>query len=214
MRPFTERRAARALAITGAFGAAGCTVLTAGAASASSATPAGPSPFSARFGPPGRGLIALAPLSRWTPADSAAAAALFRRAVLARAARRWAAAADAANLSVRRMVAAGNRIARLPYVWGGGHGSFDAAGYDCSGSVSYVLHAAGLLSVPEDSTGLESFGEPGPGRYVTIYANAGHAWMTIAGRRFDTIALQEGGTRWSNTISSPAGYVVRHPHGL
>jgi cell wall-associated NlpC family hydrolase len=112
------------------------------------------------------------------------------------------------------MIEAGNRIARLPYVWGGGHGSFTASGYDCSGSVSYVLHAAGLLSTPEDSTGLESFGDPGPGKYVTIYASSSHAWMTINGRRFDTIALQESGTRWSSTVSSSSGYVVRHPRGM
>jgi peptidoglycan hydrolase-like protein with peptidoglycan-binding domain len=112
------------------------------------------------------------------------------------------------------MVAAGNAIATRPYVYGGGHGSFISTGYDCSGSVSYVLHAAGLLSSPEDSSSLESYGAAGPGRYVTIYANAGHAFMVIDGRRFDTIALQETGTRWSSTIGSTAGYVVRHPVGL
>ena len=112
------------------------------------------------------------------------------------------------------MVTAGNAIATRPYVYGGGHGSFISTGYDCSGSVSYVLHAAGLLSSPEDSSSLESYGAAGPGRYVTIYANAGHAFMVIDGRRFDTIALQETGTRWSSTIGSTAGYVVRHPVGL
>jgi hypothetical protein len=112
------------------------------------------------------------------------------------------------------MVKAGDRIAKFPYVYGGGHGSFTSSGYDCSGSVSYVLHAAGLLSVPEASTALESFGAPGPGRHVTIYANADHAWMTIDGRRFDTIALQETGTRWSHTIPATDGYVVRHPVGF
>ncbi len=111
------------------------------------------------------------------------------------------------------MTAAGNQIATRPYVYGGGHGSFYSYGYDCSGSVSYVLHAAGLLSSPEDSTGLESYGAAGPGRYVTIYANAGHAWMTIEGRRFDTVALAETGSRWSSTIASTAGYVVHHPSG-
>jgi cell wall-associated NlpC family hydrolase len=116
--------------------------------------------------------------------------------------------------TLRELVLAGNRIARRPYVFGGGHGSFDAAGYDCSGSVSYVLHAAGLLSAPQDSGGLESYGDPGPGRHVTIYANGGHALLTIDGRRFDTIALQETGTRWSATTGDTSGYVVRHPHGL
>jgi peptidoglycan hydrolase-like protein with peptidoglycan-binding domain len=111
------------------------------------------------------------------------------------------------------MIAAANRIATLPYIWGGGHGSFVASGYDCSGSVSYVLHAAGLLATPEDSSALEGYGLPGPGRYVTIYANAGHAWMTIDGRRFDTSGLGENGSRWAGSPRSGAGFVVRHPPG-
>jgi cell wall-associated NlpC family hydrolase len=115
---------------------------------------------------------------------------------------------------VARVIAAANEIATRPYVYGGGHGSFQSVGYDCSGSVSYALHGGGLLSSPEDSTGLESYGEPGPGRYITIYADAEHAWMTIDGRRFDTVALQETGTRWSDTMESTAGFVVRHPDGL
>jgi peptidoglycan hydrolase-like protein with peptidoglycan-binding domain len=119
-----------------------------------------------------------------------------------------------ASTAVSEMIAAGDQIATLPYIYGGGHGSFTSAGYDCSGSVSYVLHAAGLLSAPEDSTALESYGAPGPGRYVTIYANAGHAFMTIDGRRFDTVALAETGTRWSSTMADTSGFVVRHPVGL
>jgi peptidoglycan hydrolase-like protein with peptidoglycan-binding domain len=116
--------------------------------------------------------------------------------------------------AISDMVAAANQIATLPYIWGGGHGSFSSPGYDCSGSVSYVLHAAGLLSVPEDSTALESYGAPGPGKYVTIYANAGHAWMTIDGRRFDTVALAEDGSRWANGGGEFAGFVERHPVGF
>jgi peptidoglycan hydrolase-like protein with peptidoglycan-binding domain len=112
---------------------------------------------------------------------------------------------------VQRMIAAGNRIATRPYVYGGGHGSFNSRGYDCSGSVSYVLHAAGLLKAPMDSTELESYGRPGPGRYVSIYANSGHAWMTIQGRRFDTVARAQTGSRWSNHMASTSGFVVRHP---
>ncbi|HWX44848.1 MAG TPA: peptidoglycan-binding protein [Solirubrobacteraceae bacterium] len=115
---------------------------------------------------------------------------------------------------VQRVIDAANEIATRPYVWGGGHGSFVSSGYDCSGSVSYALHGGGLLSSPEDSTGLESYGEPGPGRYITIYANAEHAWMTIDGRRFDTVALAETGTRWSGSMESTGGFVVRHPDGL
>ncbi len=116
--------------------------------------------------------------------------------------------------AVKRMIAAGNAIATLPYIWGGGHASFQAAGYDCSGSVSYVLAAAGLLSAPEVSGDFESYGDPGPGRWVTIYANAIHVWMTIAGWRFDTVALAEGGTRWAQGGGEFAGFVVRHPVGL
>jgi peptidoglycan hydrolase-like protein with peptidoglycan-binding domain len=115
---------------------------------------------------------------------------------------------------VARVIAAANEIATRPYVYGGGHGSFQSYGYDCSGSVSYALHGGGLLSSPEDSTGLESYGEAGPGKYITIYADAEHAWMTIDGRRYDTVAQQEDGTRWSSSMASTAGYVVRHPDGL
>jgi peptidoglycan hydrolase-like protein with peptidoglycan-binding domain len=115
---------------------------------------------------------------------------------------------------VAEIIAAGNEIATRPYVWGGGHGSFISEGYDCSGSVSYALHGAGLLSSPEDSTELESYGEPGPGREVTIYANAEHAFMVVDGKRFDTVALAETGNRWSNSMTSTAGFVARHPAGL
>jgi peptidoglycan hydrolase CwlO-like protein len=119
-----------------------------------------------------------------------------------------------APAAVAQVIAAGNAIATLPYVWGGGHGSFHASGYDCSGSVSYALAAAGLLSSPLDSTGFESWGEPGPGRWITVYANAGHAWMSVAGWRFDTVALASGGTRWSQGGGEFSGFVVRHPPGL
>jgi peptidoglycan hydrolase-like protein with peptidoglycan-binding domain len=116
---------------------------------------------------------------------------------------------------VARVIAAADEIATRPYVYGGGHGSFQSVGYDCSGSVSYALHGGGLLSSPEDSTGLESYGEPGPGRYITIYANAEHAYMTIDGRRFDTVALQEDGSRWSDSPGDDGGgFVERHPDGL
>jgi peptidoglycan hydrolase-like protein with peptidoglycan-binding domain len=115
---------------------------------------------------------------------------------------------------VARVIAAGDEIATRPYVFGGGHGSFQSTGYDCSGSVSYALHGGGLLSSPEDSSALESYGEPGPGKYITIYANSEHAWMVVDGKRFDTIAQQETGTRWSSTMMSTAGYVARHPDGM
>ena len=115
---------------------------------------------------------------------------------------------------VARVIAAGDEIATRPYVWGGGHGSFASSGYDCSGSVSYALHGGGLLSSPEDSSALESYGEPGPGREITIYANSEHAFMVVDGKRFDTVALQETGSRWSSSMTSTSGYVVRHPAGF
>jgi peptidoglycan hydrolase-like protein with peptidoglycan-binding domain len=115
---------------------------------------------------------------------------------------------------IARVIAAGDEIATRPYIFGGGHGSFQSSGYDCSGSVSYALHGGGLISAPEDSSELESYGEAGPGKHITIYANSGHAFMVIDGKRFDTIALQETGTRWSSAIESTSGYVVRHPAGM
>ena len=111
-------------------------------------------------------------------------------------------------------IAAANRIARFPYRYGGGHRSFHDSGYDCSGSVSYVLHAMGALSRPLDSSALMHYGAPGPGRWVTVYATPGHAFMMIRGRRFDTSAQWQGGSRWSIFDRSSAGYVARHPPGL
>ena len=116
--------------------------------------------------------------------------------------------------AVGEIIAAGNAIASLPYIWGGGHGSFQASGYDCSGSVSYVLAAAGLLSAPMVSGDFESYGAPGPGQWVTIYANAGHVWLSVAGWRFDTVALAAVGTRWSRGGGEFGGFVARHPIGL
>lgn len=116
--------------------------------------------------------------------------------------------------AVKQVIAAGNAIAGLPYSYGGGHGSFRADAYDCSGSVSYALAAAGLVSSPLDSTGFESWGESGPGRWITVYANAGHAFMVVAGWRFDTSALSGGGTRWTRAMRSTGGFVARHPRGL
>jgi cell wall-associated NlpC family hydrolase len=114
---------------------------------------------------------------------------------------------------VGRVVAAATQIASTPYVWGGGHGG-SSGGYDCSGSISYALAAAGLLSGSLDSTGFMSYGDPGPGQRITIYANAGHAFMVVDGRRFDTSALSGGGTRWTSASRSTAGFVARHPPGL
>jgi peptidoglycan hydrolase CwlO-like protein len=119
-----------------------------------------------------------------------------------------------APIAVGQIIAAGNAIATLPYIYGGGHASFQADGYDCSGSVSYALAAAGLVSSPMVSGQFEDWGDPGPGRWVTIYANADHVWMEVAGWRFDTVALAEGGTRWAQGGGEFDGFVVRHPPGL
>jgi hypothetical protein len=116
--------------------------------------------------------------------------------------------------AVWRIISAGNRIAGKPYKYGGGHGTYRDSGYDCSGSVSFALHFAGLLRTPLDSSGFMSYGLPGRGRHVTIYANAGHAYMVVDHRRFDTSAIGETGSRWTSTHRSSAGYAVRHPRGL
>ena len=115
---------------------------------------------------------------------------------------------------VQQIIAAGNEIATKPYRYGGGHGRWNDTGYDCSGSVSYALHGAGLLQVARDSSGLETFGQSGRGQWVTIYANAGHAYMEVAGIRFDTSGRSTAGTRWQRVRSSSSGYVARHPAGL
>ncbi len=115
---------------------------------------------------------------------------------------------------LRRLIHAANRIAGADYRYGGGHRRFRDSGYDCSGSISYALHGAGLLASPLDSTGFMSYGVPGRGRHVTIYANSGHAFMVVDGRRYDTSAIGETGSRWTNTRRSGAGFVARHPPGL
>src|SRR3954465_11180031 len=115
---------------------------------------------------------------------------------------------------VKQIIEAGNIIARTPYLWGGGHGKWLDTGYDCSGSVSFALAAAGFLSGPLASGPLMSWGDPGPGKWVTIYANNGHVYMYVAGVRFDTSNSRVTGSRWSNTVRSNAGFVARHPAGL
>ena len=118
-------------------------------------------------------------------------------------------------LKVRQVIAAGNAIADFPYVYGGGHASFIARAYDCSGSVSYALAAAGLIGAPETSGQLEHWGVPGRGRYLTVFANAGHTFMNVDGVWFDT-AGRAGpySTRWLTTTPSLTGYAIRHPPGL
>ncbi len=120
---------------------------------------------------------------------------------------------------IRNAINAANRIRTKPYVWGGGHGAWEAKGYDCSGAVSYVLHAAGLLSSPMTSGALRHWGYAGMGQWIAVYANKSHAWMTVAGLRFDTSSAGESwnqgsGPRWRASMRSGAGYAVRFSPGL
>jgi len=118
-------------------------------------------------------------------------------------------------LNVKKAIWATNTLLRKPYVWGGGHGSFFDTGYDCSGTVSFALHYAGLLSAPTDSRSLMSFGAPGSGRWMTIYARNGHTWMVIAGLRLDTTGFYgDEGPRWRTDGRAPWGFEARHPVGL
>jgi cell wall-associated NlpC family hydrolase len=116
---------------------------------------------------------------------------------------------------VQKVIAGANEIADFPYVYGGGHASFIDNAYDCSGSVSYALAAGGLLSAPETSGQLESWGVPGPGKYITVYANAGHTYMYVDGMLYDT-AGRSGvyASRWQVEPTDNEGYVVRHWPGL
>ena len=116
---------------------------------------------------------------------------------------------------IKAAISAANTIVGRPYIWGGGHASWYSNGYDCSGAVSFALGAAGLLEAPLDSTHLESWGDPGPGRWVTVYANPSHAYAVIAGLRWDTVGDENGtGPRWHAALPYPEGFVARHPPGL
>jgi peptidoglycan hydrolase-like protein with peptidoglycan-binding domain len=125
---------------------------------------------------------------------------------------------------VKEVIAAANQIIGKPYIYGGGHARWNDSGYDCSGAVSFALHGANLLSAPEDSTELESYGSPGPGRWITIYADSAHTWIVVAGIAFDTADyggpnIPSGtGPRWrtnpTGNLADGGDYVVRHPTGL
>jgi len=119
-----------------------------------------------------------------------------------------------APAAVKAIIASGNAIARKPYVWGGGHQRWLAKGYDCSGSVSYALHGAGILDGPLVSGDFMGWGDAGPGSWVTIYANRGHVFMFVAGLRFDTSGQRQTGTRWQADTRRLRGFRVRHPIGL
>jgi len=125
---------------------------------------------------------------------------------------------------VKAVIAAANQIIDTPYIYGGGHATWHDSGYDCSGAVSYALHGGNLLSAPEDSTELESYGSPGPGQWVTVYADPGHTWVVVAGIAFDTADYggpnipSGSGPRWrsdpTGNLADGGNYVVRHPGGL
>ena len=118
---------------------------------------------------------------------------------------------------VKDVIAAANAIRDKPYVWGGGHGSFEASGYDCSGAVSYALHGGGFLDTPLDSTGFMSWGEPGVGNWITVYANSGHAYAVIAGLRWDTSDSGGDGPSWADYSSSweqSQSFTATHPAGF
>jgi cell wall-associated NlpC family hydrolase len=128
-----------------------------------------------------------------------------------------AAAPMAAPAAVQQIIWAANEIIGLPYIYGGGHASFESPGYDCSGTVSFALHGAALLKTPEDSSEFETFGSHGVGRWVTIFANPGHAYVDVAGLRLDTSGADDPsnqqGPRWRPLRRANSGYVLRHPLG-
>jgi cell wall-associated NlpC family hydrolase len=122
-----------------------------------------------------------------------------------------------APTAVQEVIAAGNQIARLPYRYGGGHVTYEDTAYDCSGSISFVFEAAHLLGNSVVSGQLENWGKPGPGKWITVFANAGHTFMYVAGLRFDTVALAQTGSRWSDRSANEPDlrtFAIRHPPGL
>ena len=129
-----------------------------------------------------------------------------------------AAAPISAPAAIQQIIWAGDQIVGLPYIYGGGHASFISPGYDCSGTVSFALHGASLLAVPEDSSEFEAWGSHGIGRWATIFSNPGHAYMTVAGLRLDTSSADDPtnqqGPRWRPLRQANSGFTVRHPLGL
>ncbi len=183
-----------------AFRAALCTALAVLATALIAALP-GPRAWAE---PPGG-------VSAYTPRPTPDPAAPTGRAILAGG--RAIAPADA-PASVKRVIAAANRIRTRPYVWGGGHGRWWDRGYDCSGAVSYALHGGELLDSPLPSGPMTRWGRPGAGRWITVYANAGHAYAVIAGLRWDTSGNTSGtGPRWHPDMADSRGFVARHPPG-
>lgn len=119
-----------------------------------------------------------------------------------------------APAGVQLVIEAANKIRSKPYLWGGGHGKWWDSGYDCSGAVSFALRGAKLLQAPLDSTSFETWGSPGPGRWITVYSNPGHAYAVIAGLRFDTAGGEDGPRWYASTAAAASGpFVARHPAG-
>jgi peptidoglycan hydrolase-like protein with peptidoglycan-binding domain len=127
---------------------------------------------------------------------------------------RTATAPDSAPQQVKDAISAANSITNKPYKYGGGHGSWTDSGYDCSGSVSFALHGAGLIDMPMSSYDFPGWGQSGPGQWVTVYGMQSHAYMVVAGIRFDTSASKGGGSRWTTAPRSSAGYTAVHLAGL
>lgn len=120
-----------------------------------------------------------------------------------------------APAAVKRAIAAGNRLQGKPYKWGGGHANHYDIGYDCSGTVSYVLREAGLMRGSLPSTGYFKYGKKGEGRWITIYIRKGHVFLTVAGLRLDTGGPgNRTGPRWKPETRQSIGHVMRHPAGL
>ncbi|MEY3394377.1 MAG: hypothetical protein RL346_613 [Verrucomicrobiota bacterium] len=120
-----------------------------------------------------------------------------------------------APIAVKRAIAAGNRLQGKPYKWGGGHSRHHDSGYDCSGTVSYVLREAGLLRGSMNSRGYLTYGKKGAGDWITLYVRKGHVFMTVAGLRLDTGGgNDERGPRWQTSTRAGKGHIMRHPAGL
>jgi hypothetical protein len=118
-----------------------------------------------------------------------------------------------APAKVKKVIMAGNKIRNKPYIYGGGHGSFRSAGYDCSGAVSFALNGGKFLKSPLSSSPLMSWGKSGKGEWITVYSHSGHAYLEVAGIRLDTSGTGGAGPRWHKTAGDKSGFVARHPKG-
>jgi cell wall-associated NlpC family hydrolase len=188
----------------------------AGSGSPAAAQPAPSAPAGVSVGPPATGLAQ--PVSDTQVRQQLAASGLAASANQATLTPDGLAVAPLdAPTAVQQVIAAGNEIAHLPYRWGGGHATYEDTAYDCSGSISFVFGAAHLLTGPLVSGALASWGASGPGKWITVFANAGHTFMYVAGLRFDTVALAQTGSRWSDRSATEPDlrtFAIRHPPGL